>query len=84
MSYGFQNYTLDQGRVTDGVIKGPIWDCESARTVYDNINIYKTYPDYQIPDLTQKGNWIKCLSNSTKLESDWASYWGGGVNVHVG
>ena len=86
-TYGFVDNTLDSGRVTDGLIKGPIWDWESAKTSYEdtsgNIESYKTFPDYQLPNETFLDEWILCLRDSSKVESDWYSYCGNGVEVEV-
>lgn len=86
-SYGFQDNIRDNGLVTDGIIKGPIWDCESARPRYTdtalNVESYNTFPDYQMPDVTQKGECIKCLRDSTKTEADWHGLCGNGVEIDV-
>lgn len=62
-SYGFIDNLRDEGRVTDGVIKGPICDCQAAETQYTDTSLlaetFKTFPDYQIPDLDLKGECIQ-------------------------
>ena len=45
-STGFIDWIRDNGRVTDGIIKGVSCDCENYRPTYSTTSTYKVYPDY--------------------------------------
>lgn len=74
LAYGFSDNIRDEGRVTDGVIKGPSCDCDSARSDYMDVGgiveTFKTYPDHQFDDLEDKPACIACLRDDSLTEAD--------------